>query len=448
MRTKTVHEGSKENVARVQVQQHSLPPDHTPKPLGMTAALLNLQRTHGNRFVQRMLMTTATIQRQCACGGICAKRQSQSTNPEQDIFQQILQRKGSGQPLDTGVRAFMETRFGQDFSGVYVHTDAQTAQTAQQLSAIAYTVGRDIFFGEGQYQPQSQEGRRLLAHELTHVVQQEGQPAMPQTGLQVSEPGDRFEQEAERVAEQISNNEISIPPEGEEEQFVDIVPKNSCKKTLRSSAFQSQLNDSISELPVEANAGPFSMVETPNGGGSAEEKTTSSCDEPLSMTKVTSGTFQGGLTMGSYYPDLGGGFWQDGGTAGTFDTGTRAGSKAQLYGTIPSPCRPELFSLAQTVTRRRSRIDGVTDPTEGQTFDDIAKSGRDASRPPFRQDWLGGGYNISMADPPSIGYSSTTNADYDRDFVTSLIGPGGRKSVSWSISVRIVNGKVTQNTIS
>ena len=95
----------------------------------------------------------------------------------------------------------------------------------------------------------------------------------------------------------------------------------------------------------------------------------------------------------------------------------------------------------------------MTNPTEGQTLDDLAKSGRNAAAAPFRQGFLGGGdaplgYVISMADPPSIGYGPTTNAEWDRDFVTSLIGPAGRQSVSWSLSIRVVKGSVTRNSLS
>jgi hypothetical protein len=68
----------------------------------------------------------------------------------------------------------MEPRFGHDFSGVRVHTDAQAAESARAVNALAYTVGRDVVFGAGQFAPQSPAGRRLMAHELTHVVQQQG----------------------------------------------------------------------------------------------------------------------------------------------------------------------------------------------------------------------------------------------------------------------------------
>jgi hypothetical protein len=79
-----------------------------------------------------------------------------------------------GQALDGPTRAFFESRFGHDFGGVRVHADAKAAQSAGDLNAHAYTVGNDVVFGAGGYQPATFAGRRLLAHELTHVVQQQG----------------------------------------------------------------------------------------------------------------------------------------------------------------------------------------------------------------------------------------------------------------------------------
>ncbi len=76
-----------------------------------------------------------------------------------------------GQPLDAATRAFMEPRFAHDFSGVRVHIDGNAAESASALNARAFTVGNDVVFGSREYAPQTQAGRRLLAHELTHVVQ-------------------------------------------------------------------------------------------------------------------------------------------------------------------------------------------------------------------------------------------------------------------------------------
>ena len=78
---------------------------------------------------------------------------------------------GNGAPLPTALRQQMEASFGTDFSDVRVHTDASSAPVAS-LNARAYTKGSDIYFNAGQYNPESQEGRRLLGHELAHVVQQ------------------------------------------------------------------------------------------------------------------------------------------------------------------------------------------------------------------------------------------------------------------------------------
>jgi GH24 family phage-related lysozyme (muramidase) len=80
--------------------------------------------------------------------------------------------RSPGQPLDATARAFMEPRFGQDFSRVRVHTDARAADSAAAIGARAYTVGHDVAFGRGRYDPAHTEGSHLLAHELTHVVQQ------------------------------------------------------------------------------------------------------------------------------------------------------------------------------------------------------------------------------------------------------------------------------------
>ena len=81
---------------------------------------------------------------------------------------------GGGSPLPATTRAFFEPRFGADFSDVRVHTDSRAAETAGSIQASAFTVGQHIAFGEGRYEPHSHAGRELLAHELTHVVQQNG----------------------------------------------------------------------------------------------------------------------------------------------------------------------------------------------------------------------------------------------------------------------------------
>jgi len=91
-----------------------------------------------------------------------------------EIGRDIQSVKGAGQPLSASQRVFFEPRFGVDFDDIRVHSDTRAAHVAQSVNARAFTLGRDVVFGAGQYAPWMSEGRRLLAHELTHVVQQSG----------------------------------------------------------------------------------------------------------------------------------------------------------------------------------------------------------------------------------------------------------------------------------
>jgi len=117
----------------------------------------------------------------------------------------------SGQPLDRATRAFMEPRFGYDYSGVRIHTNTEAAQSAQAVNALAYTVGRHIVFGAGQFAPQTSVGRQLLAHELAHVTQQSQSKSALQTSL-VSSPDDAGEREAEMISRQIvAGKPVSAP---------------------------------------------------------------------------------------------------------------------------------------------------------------------------------------------------------------------------------------------
>jgi len=109
---------------------------------------------------------------------------------------------GGGQALEPEVRADMEARLGADFTDVRVHTGGAASDSARAVGAHAYTVGSDVVFQR--YDPSSTAGRTMLAHELTHVVQQRSGPVDGTdtgTGVRVSDPGDRFEREAAATAE-------------------------------------------------------------------------------------------------------------------------------------------------------------------------------------------------------------------------------------------------------
>jgi LysM repeat protein len=100
----------------------------------------------------------------------------------------------------------MESRFGHDFSQVRVHTDAKAAKSARAVNALAYTVGRDVVFGTGQYQPKTDEGKHLLTHELVHVLQQ-GDRSSLRSKLEIGTVEDGSEREADDIARCVLNNQ-------------------------------------------------------------------------------------------------------------------------------------------------------------------------------------------------------------------------------------------------
>ncbi|MBD2299766.1 DUF4157 domain-containing protein [Nostoc sp. FACHB-190] len=105
------------------------------------------------------------VQRLSGAGGMTAKP---------DLEQSIQQARSSGQPLTESIKEPMEQAFGADFSAVRIHADAQSDELNQSIQAKAFTTGKDIFFRQGEYQPGNRGGQELIAHELTHVVQQSG----------------------------------------------------------------------------------------------------------------------------------------------------------------------------------------------------------------------------------------------------------------------------------
>ena len=96
-----------------------------------------------------------------------------------DVGAQIGALRGGGRPLPESTRTFFEARFGHDFSKVRVHADSRAAEAARSVNARAFTVGPDVVFAPGQYAPRADSGKRLLAHELTHVVQQAPEAVRP-----------------------------------------------------------------------------------------------------------------------------------------------------------------------------------------------------------------------------------------------------------------------------
>lgn len=125
------------------------------------------------QVVQRLAAPTVQRQEEEEEEPLQGSRSSSGPDALDPAVESMIQRaRGGGSPLPNSVRSPMEANFGSDFGGVRVHTGSQPNQLNQQLQARAFTTGRDIFFRDGEYDPASSGGQRLLAHELTHVVQQ------------------------------------------------------------------------------------------------------------------------------------------------------------------------------------------------------------------------------------------------------------------------------------
>jgi hypothetical protein len=114
------------------------------------------------------------------------------------VEQAIGGARGSGGTLDEGVRDRFSPQLGHDLQGVRVHDDSTADALARSVSARAFVTGNDVFFAAGEYRPATPDGDRLLAHELTHVVQQRS--ATTTGPLTVSQPGDALERDADRTA--------------------------------------------------------------------------------------------------------------------------------------------------------------------------------------------------------------------------------------------------------
>jgi hypothetical protein len=158
-------------------------------------SLLRLQRHYGNQYVGQVLSR--------------AGAEGQAAQDMAAIERSIDTARGGGHAMDHGTRTRMESSFDADFSGVRIHTDAHADGLNRSLSARAFATGRDVFFRQGEYNPGSSSGRELLAHELTHVVQQNGGGIHRK--MTVSQPGDPHEVEADQMARAVIQQEHAQP---------------------------------------------------------------------------------------------------------------------------------------------------------------------------------------------------------------------------------------------
>src|SRR4028119_1688053 len=244
------------------------------------------------------------LQRKCAsCGQHtlagkecteCQKKRSplqrRSTNQAEpsevpSIVHEVL--RSPGQSLDTNTRTFMESRFGQDFSQVRVHTDTEAAASAQAVNALAYTVGNNVVFGAGQYPSRTHSGQLLMAHELTHVVQQSARsPALATKPTAIAEPADSAEREADAVANQvvsgsgvshsINPHPVAIqkkePNEVKDKEFATLLAR--CDIGDLDPLRCHQMRRKLQQLPQPIHFGSYSLLNLGLEVGKEEEQLT------------------------------------------------------------------------------------------------------------------------------------------------------------------------------
>ncbi|HTB15615.1 MAG TPA: DUF4157 domain-containing protein [Bryobacteraceae bacterium] len=157
---------------------------------------------------------------------------------------------GGGRPIDADARGPLQNHFGTDLSDVRVHTDSEAAGSAERIGALAYASGRDIYFAPGMYAPSGHEGQRLLAHEVTHVLQQSSGKgpsiAAKSRSAKIGPPDDSLESEADRQAEEFASGTPSSLTEEERK-----------KREMSGPVVQRQPKADATEAPKDVRAGTF-----------------------------------------------------------------------------------------------------------------------------------------------------------------------------------------------
>jgi hypothetical protein len=214
-------------------------------------AVLSLQRSVGNAGIASLI--------DGGSGGGSAVRRSVG---------------GVGRALDEPVRRLMERRFAADFADVRIHADEGADRGAHAVGADAYTVGAHIAFRRDRYRPDSAAGLRVLAHELAHVLQQRRGPVTGHAagdGTRISDPGDRFEREADRVAGRVmagSAPELSAGPDPRAVPATEHRGASNQLHTRREHGCEGEVRDSDLQRPVsEYGSVPSNPTSTRDEGG-------------------------------------------------------------------------------------------------------------------------------------------------------------------------------------
>ncbi|WP_445246351.1 eCIS core domain-containing protein [Microcoleus sp. OTE_8_concoct_300] len=265
----------------------------------------------------------------------------------ESIETRIKSNKGSGQPLPDETRSFMESRFGNDFSGVKVHTGSDSVQLSKELGAQAFTHGEDVYFNSGKYSPHTDEGKKLLAHELTHTIQQTG-PKIKAKPLKRSETTPKIQAQKDSFLTQSISS-----PVGKITKFNTGDKIQSASENAKAPEASPQDKEQEKDKKEEQNA-PQNQ-DTPKGNAAAGEKTEAKGDAKGAEGGATGG--EGGSAEGSAAAG--------GGEGGSAEGSGAAGAGATVESvTIPqqtgeiAPDSPQADPAFQAVVKQSENAAG------------------------------------------------------------------------------------------
>jgi Domain of unknown function (DUF4157) len=207
--------------------------------------------------------------------------------------------RSAGQPLDGATRAFMEPRFGHSFAGVRVHADGESADSAASIGAKAYAVGQDVVFGAGAYRPTSAEGRRLIAHELAHVVQQSGAAPSISASLDVGPADAPEEREAERAAEAVLSGGAAGVERGGAAAVIARAPTEGTAGMHEDAARQWRREHGLPESGVDETGqrvGPSTSQLAHSGAGAPQDAPCPNADDERALLCITADRAEGTVT--------------------------------------------------------------------------------------------------------------------------------------------------------
>lgn len=209
--------------------------------------MLQIHRPNSKNAKPQSKSSKTFILRECKCGKKasecnsthCQKKNGLINQPSLDLVKRVI--ASSGQPLENSSRGLFEKHFNQDFSQVRVHTGPDADESATSIDAEAYTVGNQIVFAQNTYQPKTNVGRKLLAHELTHVVQQKNARTTTDN-LVLDSPNSLLEQEASRFASEFNNEvasgkgreKVASSPSSNRRSALKIPPTSGGKRSAKS----------------------------------------------------------------------------------------------------------------------------------------------------------------------------------------------------------------------